>query len=35
MNYNAEMEGTPVIWILRQEDDMPLIQNLKLEDTGF
>ena len=33
-NYNPEMEGTPVIQILRQEDNMPLIWILSLEDTS-
>ena len=30
------MEGTPVIWILRREDDnKPLFQILKLEDSAL
>jgi len=33
MNYNPEMEATPVIQILSQEDNMPLIQILRLKDT--
>ena len=31
---NQEMEGTPVIQIPRQEDSMPLIQILRVKDTG-
>jgi hypothetical protein len=26
---NPEMEGTPVLWILRQKENMPLIQILR------
>lgn len=33
MNYNLEMEGTAVIWLLRQEDNMSLIQILRFYDT--
>ncbi|ERE66801.1 hypothetical protein H671_8g19174 [Cricetulus griseus] len=33
MNYNPEMEGTPVIQILKQEDTEPLIRTFRLEDT--
>lgn len=32
-NYNPEMESTFVIWILRQKDNMLLIQALKLDNT--
>jgi len=33
MNYNPEMEGTRVTWILRSKDSMPLIQILRWDDT--
>jgi hypothetical protein len=35
MNYNPEMEGTPMIQVLRQKGNMPLRQILRLEGTGF
>jgi hypothetical protein len=35
MNSNPEMVGPPVIWILRQEENMPLVQIIMLENTGF
>jgi hypothetical protein len=35
MNYNPNMEDTPVIWFLRQEDNMPLTQILILENISF
>jgi hypothetical protein len=37
MNYNPEIGGggTPVIPILRQEDNMPSIWILRLEDHAF
>jgi hypothetical protein len=34
MNYSPEMEGLPDL-DLKTEDNMPLIQILRLEDTGF
>lgn len=33
--YNPEMKGTLSIQILMQEDNMPFILILRLEDTGF
>lgn len=35
MNYYLERESVLVLQNLRQEDNMPLIQILRLEDTGF